>query len=84
MPQPEDVIRPFGAPGHKPLRRYLTDRKTDPFLRPVLPVLCVQQEVLWIPGLCASELLRLESLPAGALELKISGHTPFIPKPPKE
>ena len=84
MPQPEDVIRPFGAPGHKPLRRYLTDRKTDPFLRPVLPVLCVQQEVLWIPGLCASEMLRLESLPANALELKISGHTPFIPKPPKE
>ena len=83
-PQPEDVIHPFGAPGHKPLRRYLTDRKMDFFLRPELPVLCVQNEVLWIPGLCASELLRLDHLPVHALQLSLSGETPFIPKPPKE
>jgi len=83
-PQPEDIIRPFGAPGHKPLRRYLTDRKIDPFLRPALPVLCVQNEALWIPGLCASELLRLDTLPDNALQLTLTGETPFIPKPPKE
>ncbi len=83
-PQPEDRIHPFGAPGRKPLRRYLTDRKIDPFLRPALPVLCVQNEVLWIPGLCASELLRLDHPPEQALELTLAGETPFIPKPPKE
>lgn len=83
-PQPEDVIRPFGAPGHKPLRRCLTDRKIDPFLRSALPVLCVQHEVLWIPGLCSSEWLRLDHLPNDALVLKLSGQAPFIPKSPKE
>ncbi len=83
-PEPEDRIRPFGAPGHKPLRRWLTDRKIDPFLRPALPVLCAGNEVLWIPGLCASELLRLDPLPDRALELKLSGETPFTPNEPKE
>lgn len=83
-PQPEDMIRPFGAPGRKPLRRYLTDRKVDPFLRRVWPVLCIQNEVLWCPGLCAAEALRLDHVPPGAVQLTIIGENPFIPKPPKE
>lgn len=82
MMQPEDVIRPFGAPGHKPLRRFLTDRKIDPFLRPVWPVLCVQNEVLWIPGLCAAECTRLDPIPENAVQLTIVHPTPL--KPPKE
>ena len=83
-PQAADRIRPFGSPGHKPLRRYLTDAKIDPFLRPALVVLAVQNEVLWIPGLCTGEALRLEAVPQEGIELSISGETPFIPKSPKE
>lgn len=83
-PEPEDVIRPFGAPGHKPLRRYLTDQKLDPILRPALPVLCVRHEVLWIPGLCASEQLRLNAVPENGLQLTLTGKSPFTPKSPKE
>lgn len=83
-PQPEDSIRPFGASGHKPLRRFLTNRKIDPFLRPVWPVLCVQNEVLWIPGLCTSENLRLDTVPQDGMQLTLTGETPFIPKPTKE
>lgn len=82
MPQPRDVIRPFGAPGHKPLRRYFTDRKADRFLRSAWPVLAVENEVLWLPGLCASELTRLGHLPEEGVELTISGETPF--NSPKE
>ena len=84
LPKPEDTIHPFGAPGHKPLRRYLTDRKIDPFLRPVWPVLCMQSEVLWIPGLCTAEALRLDHVPADGIQLTLSGDTPFPLKPPKE
>ena len=83
-PQPEDIIRPFGAPGHKPLRRWMTDRKIDPFLRSALPVLCVQNEVLWIPGLCAGEQLRLNAVPKDGLQLTLTGQSPFTPKSPKE
>ncbi len=84
LPQPQDVIRPFGAPGHKPLRRFLTDRKTDPFLRRAWPVLCIGHEVLWIPGLCAAEHLRLSQVPADGIQLIITGQQPFLPNSPKE
>lgn len=82
--QPGDVIRPFGAPGHKLLRRYFIDRKTDPFLRAAWPVLCVENEVLWIPGLCTSETLRMDHVPQDGIQLTLSGETPFFLKPPKE
>ena len=35
-PLPGDRLRPFGAPGEKPLRRFLTDRRLDAPLRPTL------------------------------------------------
>lgn len=83
-PEPEDIIHPFGAPGHKPLRRFLTDHKIDPLLRRAWPVLCDGHEVLWCPGLAASEKLRLAHIPSGSLQLTITGCTPFLPNQPKE
>lgn len=68
-PRPGDRIRPFGAPGAKPLRRCLSDRKIDPFLRPLCFVLAVGSEVLWIPGLVSAEGLRLAYVPEGSLRL---------------
>ena len=84
LSMPGDTIQPFGAPGHKPLRRFLTDRHIDPFLRSAWPVLCAGNEVLWIPGLCASEALRIDRIPANGIQLKVSGEVPFIPNQPKE
>lgn len=83
-PLPGDVIRPFGAPGAKPLRRYLTDVKLDPPFRPVLTVLAAGSEVLWIPSLCASESLRLAAAPKGAIQLTLTQPVPFLLKPSKE
>lgn len=57
-PKPDDRFHPLGAPGSKPLRRYLTDRKLDAPFREILPVLAQGREVLWIPGLATSEALR--------------------------
>lgn len=56
-PLPGDVIHPLGAPGHKPLRRFLTDAKIDPPFRERLPVLAMGSEILWIPGLCTAQTL---------------------------
>ncbi len=81
-PDAQDVIRPFGAPGHKPLRRFFTDRKVDAPLRSCCPVLAVGSEILWIPGLCASEAARLDHMPQGSIQLTVIGDTPF--KSPKE
>ena len=76
-PRPGDRIRPMGAPGAKPLRRFLTDRRVDLPLRPWLAVLAVENEVLWIPHLCASERLRLTAVPGGSVRLLAAPPDPF-------
>ena len=68
--RPDDRIHPFGAPGSKPLRRFLTDRKIDPPLRQALTVLASGSDIWWIPSLCASERLRLSIIPNGSVRLK--------------
>lgn len=80
-PEPEDIIHPLGAPGSKPLRRFLTDRHIDPPLRPLLTVLAVGHEILWIPGLCTSEALRAAPDTQG---LRLQGTIPFLPHQTKE
>ena len=76
FPLPDDRIRPLGAPGHKPLRRFLTDRGVDAPLRPCLTVLAAGREVLWIPYLCASERLRLSAVPEGSVRLTAPARAP--------
>lgn len=61
FPQPGDIIHPMGAPGKKPLRRFLTDRRIDRPLRPFLPMLFSANEALWVPGICCGESLRRQS-----------------------
>lgn len=84
LPKTDDAIRPFGAPGAKPLRRFYTDRKVDPCFRWRLPVLACGNDVLWIPGLCASETLRLGAVPPGSIRLGFASSIPFYPHQSKE
>ena len=60
-PLPGDRLCPFGAPGEKPLRRFLTDRRLDAPLRPALWLLADDHHILWIPGMVSSESLRRAS-----------------------
>gem|GEM_PF-5739701 len=48
-----------------------------PPLRPYLAVLAVENEVLWIPRLCASERLRLNAVPAGSVRLQVPSGDPY-------
>lgn len=54
-PLPGDLIQSFGSDGHKPLRRFFTDRKIDEPFRPLWPVLACGQQVLWVPAVGAAE-----------------------------
>ena len=54
-----DSIRPFGAAGSKPLRRYFTDRKVDSPFRPAWPLLTLDSNVLWVAGVGAAEATRI-------------------------
>ncbi len=77
LPMPGDHIHPLGAPGGKPLRRFLTDRGIDPAFRPVLPVLAVGSRILWIPALVTAEELRVNASRDGSLRLDVSGYVPY-------
>ncbi|HNX62198.1 MAG TPA: tRNA lysidine(34) synthetase TilS [Candidatus Limiplasma sp.] len=75
--QPGDRIRPFGAPGGKPLRRYWIDHKVDLPFRAFIPLLCVDDEVLWATGAGASEATRRTEAPS--VRIEITGRMPWLP-----
>ncbi len=76
LPKAGDWIYPFGAPGRKALRRYLTDRKLDRPFRAALPVLCDGDEALWVVGVGASEQTRLAGAPC--VTLTAGGELPWL------
>ena len=53
--QPGDVISPKGFDGTKKLKNYFIDRKIDRDIRDRLPLLCLGNQVLWIPGVEINE-----------------------------
>ena len=75
-PLPGDTIRPFGAAGAKPFRRYLTDRKVDPPFRSFLPVIANGRQVLWAVGLGAAESTRMGQEPSVLFTLQ--GRLPWL------
>lgn len=78
FPRPGDRIHPLGATGAKPLRRWLTDRKVDQPLRPLLPLVATGDDVLWIPGLCtAQQLAFVPDTPC--LVLSLTHQPPYLP-----
>jgi len=50
-PRTGDYFSRAGGAGRKLLRRYLTDMKVPSHIRNSLLVLCIESEVVWIPGL---------------------------------
>ena len=57
--RPGDVISPKGFSGTKKLQNYFVDRKIDRDLRDKLPLLCLGNQVLWIPGYEINEEFRV-------------------------
>jgi tRNA(Ile)-lysidine synthase len=76
QPRPGDAIRPFGADGSKPLRRYLTDQKLDPPFRKHLPVVASGKNVLWAIGVGAAESTRIVCEPS--ILFTLQGELPWL------
>ncbi len=66
-----DRVRPFGMRGEKTVQKLFIDRKIPREQRAELPVLAVGSEVLWIPGICSSELTRIDGGTAEAIEITL-------------
>lgn len=64
-----DRFHPLGAPGDRLLSDYLTDRKIDRPLRDFLPVLAIENRILWIGGIGISETAKLRPDSAGSIQI---------------
>ena len=76
FPRAGDRFQPFGHRAEQRLSRFLIDRKIDRPFRPFLPVLCDGDQVVWIPGVAASEQARV--CPGDpCVTLALSGRLPW-------
>lgn len=66
-----DRLRPEGGPGRRKLKELLIDRKIPRFDRDRLPLVCVGEAVVWIPGVALADGWRAD--PRGpAWEMEVS------------
>ncbi len=70
---PGDAYRPLGAPGTAKLSDLLIDRKVPVQDRENLPVVLVDGNVAWVPGVAPAHDLRLDGPREGALRLTWQG-----------
>jgi len=54
-PERGDFFQPLGAPGSKPLRRYLMEQRVDRERRKRVPVVAAGTTILWVVGHAVSE-----------------------------
>ena len=74
--RPGDRIRPFGMNGEQKLQDYLVNRKVDGPWRDRIPLLCREDEVLWVPGVGTGGIPRWKS-DADNLRLEWTGEMPW-------
>jgi len=68
--KPHDIFQPLGSLKGIKLKKFLINRKMPKEERYKLPLLCSNNEVLWVPGYALSERLRVKTIPTHKLELK--------------
>ncbi|MDD5476359.1 MAG: tRNA lysidine(34) synthetase TilS [Syntrophales bacterium] len=57
--RPGDRIQPLGMDGHKKLKSLFIDEKVPRNLRSGIPVLSDSRSVIWVPGICLSERVKV-------------------------
>ncbi len=57
--RPGDRLRPLGAPGSRKLKGLLIDRRVPRAVRDRLPLLCLGEQIAWVPGVTVDEAFRL-------------------------
>ncbi len=53
--QPGDRIRPLGLGGTQKLKDYFINRKIERDVRDLLPLVCQENEIVWLPGLTIND-----------------------------
>ncbi|MEE2940468.1 MAG: tRNA lysidine(34) synthetase TilS, partial [Planctomycetota bacterium] len=71
--RPGDRFHGLGAPGHKPLRRFLADAGVPREERGLVPVVTFGEEIVWVAGIRPSEARRVTSRTTRRLRLSLEG-----------
>lgn len=74
--KPGDYLQPFGMQGKKSLQDYLVDKKISEPMRDYIPLLCIENEVIWVIGVGPSEKVR-EKNGEEQIFLSYPGRLPF-------
>ena len=74
--RPGDRLQPFGSSHHRRLKDLLIDRKVPRETRDCLPLLCVADQVAWVPGVTIHHPFRLREGAAIAWIAEIASDRP--------
>jgi tRNA(Ile)-lysidine synthase len=69
--RPGDLYRPLGAPGRKKLKEILRARGVPSGARARLPVVLSQGEIVWVPGLPASEKHKISQATKSVFSIRL-------------
>ncbi len=56
-----DRLQPLGLSGHRKLSDIFIDRKVPPSLRRCLPIVCDDEGIVWVVGICLADRVRCTS-----------------------
>ncbi len=72
--QPGDLFQPLGMKGHRRLQDILVDQKIPASQRAFIPVVCCENEIVWVPGYCIASDWKISAPNETALHLTLSQH----------
>lgn len=67
-----DVFQPSGMKGHKKLKDFFIDCKIEQEQRDKIPLICDQNEIIWIAGLRQSEVCKVSSQTKKLLKIVVN------------
>ena len=76
--RPGDRIRPFGMDGSRKLQDYLTDRGIEAPWRDEIPLLCRDNEVIWVAGVGTGAVPRQTGDGSRQIRLRWTGQMPWM------
>ena len=65
-----DIIYPLGAKGKQKLKKYMNEKGIPKDKRDILPLIALNNEILWVPGFGISEKIKIKTKPTHILKLE--------------
>ncbi len=75
--RPGDRFLPFGGKGHTTVQKFLIDRKVPLSMRKHIWAVCIDDNILWIPGLRRSEIGRITAKTDKIIKLTIESEAVY-------